>query len=93
MDNSVDVLVECRALIDEVDRELISCLAKRFQLSKTIGSIKRGADVRVHQPDRAKEVEERYVNLGSSQGIQRNFVIDLFHLIHEESCRIQTVEE
>ncbi|MFB5188984.1 chorismate mutase [Alicyclobacillus fastidiosus] len=93
MDKRVEVLNECRALIDEVDQQLISCLAKRFQLSKAIGSIKRDADVRVHQPDRAKQVEEHYVNLGTSHGIQRNFAVDLFHLIHEESCRIQRVEE
>ncbi|GEO28114.1 hypothetical protein AAC03nite_38990 [Alicyclobacillus acidoterrestris] len=93
MDNLVKVLDECRAQIDVVDQQLITCLAKRFKLSRTIGLIKRDSDVRIYQPNRAKEVKERYVSLGLSQGFQRNFIVDLFQLIHEESCRIQSTEE
>lgn len=93
MDNTLERLDEYRAQIDDLDQQLITFLAKRFELSKTIGMIKRDADVRVYQPGRAQEVQARYVHLGSSHGIQENFVRDLFQLIHEESCRIQCKDE
>lgn len=89
MDNTHEFLGDVRRQIDDVDKQLILYLAKRFELSRTIGLMKRAADAPVHQPDRAKEVQDRYVNLGAAHGIDTAFVRDLFHLIHEESCRMQ----
>lgn len=92
LDNPLEALNLYRTQIDLVDQELISCLAQRFELSRTIGLLKRGADVGVFQPHRAKEVEERYLHLASSHGLPRDFIVELFQLIHDESCRIQTLE-
>ena len=89
MDNIREELEQYRAQIDDVDRELLACLAARFRLSETIGLLKRSADVHVVQQDRATEVKNRYETLGTSQGLRPDFILELFHLIHQESCRVQ----
>ena len=90
MDNIIEELEQYRAQIDDVDHQLIACLAARFRLSESIGLLKRSADVNVVQHDRAAEVKERYETLGTSQGLRQDFILELFHLIHQESCRIQS---
>ena len=90
MDNIMNELEQYRAQIDDVDHQLIACLAARFRLSETIGLLKRTADVHVVQQDRATEVKERYAALGTSQGLRQDFILELFQLIHQESCRVQT---
>lgn len=90
LDNLRDALEEYRAQIDDVDEQLIAYLARRFELSQSIGILKLDASVAVVQPDRAKEVQERYIHLGTRHGLHRHFITELFELIHEESCRIQS---
>ncbi|GEO24972.1 hypothetical protein AAC03nite_07570 [Alicyclobacillus acidoterrestris] len=92
MDDTICSLDEFRAKIDSIDHQLITCLAKRFELSKTIGTIKRSKNVDVYQPDRANQVQQRFLHLGALHGMQERFVTHLFELIHEESCRVQRTE-
>jgi chorismate mutase len=93
MDNTEEVLKACRTQIDHLDQQLITCLAKRFELSQTIGYLKMNSKVHVYQPDRAKQVRERYQRLGVTHGLTAGFMLDLFQVIHEESCRVQRSQE
>jgi chorismate mutase len=93
LDSIREALDEYRTQIDYVDEQLLAYLAKRFELSQSIGLIKREANVGIVQSDRAQAVEERYIQLGTRHGLQRHFVTELFSLIHEESCRIQSSGE
>lgn len=89
MDSWVSSLTSCRAQIDDIDRELMACLRRRFQLSQEIAALKRQEDVPIFQPDRAGAVERHYQHLGQELGLNQQFVSDLYRMIHTESCRMQ----
>lgn len=89
IDDLTEKLKQYRSEIDEVDQQLINCLAARIRISQSIGALKLETQVQVYQHDRATAVKDRYATLGLAQGLQPEFMVNLFQLIHQESCRIQ----
>ncbi|MCK4638103.1 MAG: bifunctional 3-deoxy-7-phosphoheptulonate synthase/chorismate mutase type II, partial [Bacteroidales bacterium] len=82
-------LEELRAKIDEVDYELINILAKRLELVKQIGEYKRNSNITILQLKRWRNVIQDRLKKGVEKGLSKNFLIDLFELVHEESIRLQ----
>lgn len=84
-------LMETRELIDEVDRELISLLARRAQLSLRAGRAKAGKPVR--DAARERSLLEDRLRWAAEAGLDETSVRDLFDAILRSSRRIQREDE
>lgn len=78
-----------REQMDEIDRELMRLLAKRMEIARGIGELKREKGMMVFQPLRYNEVMERYMTLCADGRLEVDAVREIFELIHSESIRQQ----
>jgi chorismate mutase len=85
---SADML-KIRTQIDEIDSEIIKLLSHRMELVEEIGTIKHKNRMTILQMERWKEVIESRLALGDVAGLERNFLLKILQIIHEEALRIQ----
>ena len=78
-----------RALLDEIDNDLMHLIAKRMQIAREIGEIKREKGLTVFQPFRYNEVMERYTADSALHSLDVEAMKDIFEVIHSESIRQQ----
>jgi chorismate mutase len=78
-----------RQLMDSLDAEIIDLLAKRMELSEQMGDVKRSAHMTAFQPARWREIVETRSERAQSHLLSREFIIELYELIHHESIRKQ----
>lgn len=78
-----------RALLDEIDNDLMRLISKRMQIAREIGEIKREKGLTVFQPFRYKEVMERYAADSALHSLDVEAMKDIFEVIHSESIRQQ----
>ena len=78
-----------RAKIDRLDDELITLLQQRGEVAKEIGELKSKEKVTIFQQARLDELLELRKTQAAKCGVSEEFVDKMFHLIHEESVRIQ----
>lgn len=78
-----------RARIDEIDDELIRLLARRMEVVREIGKVKKENGITVFQPFRYKETMERCAELCINHKLDVEAVKDIFEAIHSESIRQQ----
>ena len=82
-------LEELRAIIDEIDADLLSKMAERMNVVKEIGSYKKKNDVTILQLDRWKEILDTRLAFGTAKDIDHMFLERFLHLMHDESIRLQ----
>jgi chorismate mutase len=85
-----DHLEELRTKIDNIDRELVETLATRMAVVEKIGEYKRDNNVTTLQVKRWDDIMKNRSELAQKLGINEEFVVDVFKLVHEESIRRQT---
>jgi chorismate mutase len=78
-----------RALLDEIDGELMRLITKRMQIAREIGEIKREKGLTVFQPFRYNEAMERFATEGALRSLDVEAMKDIFEVIHTESIRQQ----
>lgn len=82
-----------RGVLDGLDSTIIRILVQRENISKVIGEIKIGDNLRVHQLSREQEVVNRLALLYSSLGGQHhdpsNYIARIYTPIFEQSKEIQ----
>lgn len=88
---TVAKLEELRAVIDRLDHDIISQLAKRMEVSRKIGEHKKLNDLTILQPERWNEILLDRANFSSGKGITEKFVSALLDAIHAESIHQQTI--
>ena len=90
--SSVDdgTLVGLRAEIDDVDAEVLRLLARRMELSRHIGQLKKQNDMAAFQPDRWKKVLAEHVATAHTLGLDDTIVTEVFEAIHKASVEEQT---
>lgn len=79
-----------RAVLSEIDEEIIRLLRKRMQVSAEIGQFKKEHNSVIFQRNRWEEVFKMNVEKAVSNQLSREFSSELFKLIHQESIRIQS---
>lgn len=77
-----------RAEIDELDETLWQSLAARMEVSLRIGEWKKAHGVAPLQPQRYQEIVEKIKGL-EIRGLDVDFMLRIWNLIHEESLRKQ----
>lgn len=84
-----DNITQLRAKIDVIDDNLMSLLGQRMKLCQKIGQFKKDNNIAILQTGRWDEIIGRMTAAGQENGLDNEFVEDLFNRIHEESVSIQ----
>ena len=82
-------LAACRCEIDQADMTLLATLARRMEMSRRIGELKKSANLTVLQSTRWEQVLGHAIEHGRSIGLSEEFVRDIFNRIHIESITQQ----
>lgn len=79
-----------REKIDNLDQELIEILATRSKLIEKIGEYKKENNVTVFQLERWNEIMKTRPEWGEQSQLAKEFIQELYRVIHDESIRVQT---
>lgn len=78
-----------RNQIDELDEQILEIIHHRFEISKSIGKLKKEYNVSILQSDRWSEILKDAKIKGLKLGLKKEFIEKLLQLIHIESIEIQ----
>ncbi len=84
--NELDSL---RSNIDRIDKQIILLLAERKATVQSVSEYKIKNDIETFQPDRERELFERMDILADQNGLETQFVRQLFSLITQQSKKMQ----
>ncbi|PZD77711.1 bifunctional 3-deoxy-7-phosphoheptulonate synthase/chorismate mutase type II [Mesonia sp. K7] len=82
-------LEKLRAQIDVMDDKLMEVLIDRMQIADKIGGLKKEHNVAIFQPERWKQILEKMIEKGDGKGLQKEFILNLYKAIHQESIAHQ----
>lgn len=82
-------MTQIRCILDEIDDELVQLISRRMRLVEEIGRLKKASNLSVLQMNRWNAVVERALAQARAQGLDEDFVRDLFNCIHSEALRLQ----
>jgi chorismate mutase len=82
-------LQDKRVVIDSLDKALIHLLAARQQVVADIGRYKKAHHIPPLQAARFSQVLQKCVEQGVKEGLNAQYVTDIFNRIHEESLRVE----
>ncbi len=84
------VLDDLRKRIDRIDDELLELLAVRMQAVREIGEYKREHNMTIFQLERWNEILRTRPATGAGLDLNKQFVVRLMELIHEDSIHQQS---
>ncbi|MDO5321478.1 MAG: bifunctional 3-deoxy-7-phosphoheptulonate synthase/chorismate mutase type II [Bacteroidia bacterium] len=84
-----DALDGMRARIDAVDDDLVRLLAERMDISREIGNYKKERNIAIIQSARFEELLGAAKKLGATYGLDGDFLVRIFNMIHDASAAEQ----
>ncbi len=78
-----------RKNIDEIDKQLIILIQKRFQIVKEIAFYKKENNLKIFNQNRELEIISKKQELGKQYNIDEEFIKNFFEMIFTESREIQ----
>jgi chorismate mutase len=87
---AIDQVGELRSRIDKLDLQLLDILVKRVELIGELGDLKRANNVSVLQLERWKEIIDNCMEIARTNGLNEEFVRNVFLQIHDEAIRLQS---
>jgi chorismate mutase-like protein len=84
-----DGLAPFRARLDELDEQIAQLLGERFDICREVAAYKSTHEIPMMQPDRVKQVRERYLARGGQVGLPGEFTELLFELLIGASCKLE----
>ena len=78
-----------RHAVDEIDDDLVGLLARRMEIVRAMGGLKRRYQVSTLQPTRFKEILASRIAAARGKGLDEQFVSQVYQMIHEEAIRVQ----
>jgi len=85
-----DKLEELRQEIDRIDQKLIEVLGKRMSIVHEMGEYKRDHNITILQIERWRDIITSRLEIARKYGLERDFLLKLLQLVHNESIRMQT---
>jgi chorismate mutase-like protein len=82
-------LKELRTEIDAVDAEIVDLLVRRLEVVSRIGAHKKKQGVDLVDQKREQEVFANIQRISKENGLDADFVQELFEKIIAESCKVQ----
>ncbi|HMB77456.1 MAG TPA: chorismate mutase [Kiloniellaceae bacterium] len=86
---AAEALAPLRRKIDALDREIVGLLAKRFQVVRQVAALKTESGIAVRLPGRIEEVCARVAEQGGREGLDPDFLRQLYRQIIEEACALE----
>jgi chorismate mutase len=86
---NTDKLKELRSRIDQLDEDLLDLLAKRIEIVKEIGKLKKDYSIKISQVKRWREIIKDRLSKGKSLGLNEEFLMNLLQEIHKEAIKRQ----
>ena len=86
-----DGLTHLRAELDGIDIRLLDAVRDRIEVCVRIARHKREHAVPMMQPHRIDAVQRRAANYGVENGVSQAFLSQLYDLIINETCRVETL--
>ena len=83
-------LGELRTQIDGLDSEIIESLRMRFNIVERIGELKMKNRVTALQVHRMDAMMKKISEKADKVGLRSEFVEEVYHVVHEESVKLQT---
>jgi len=83
-------LEELRSQIDTNDAEMLRLLSKRMKIVEQIGNYKKDNNITILQIKRWNNIIKESLIFGNKLGLDKEFLIKLLRVIHEESIKKQT---
>jgi chorismate mutase len=78
-----------RRRLDELDDQIARLLGERFEVCREIALFKREHEIPMMQPDRVKQVRERYLERGAEVALPAQFTEELFELLIAATCKME----
>ncbi|HEY8304891.1 MAG TPA: chorismate mutase [Solirubrobacteraceae bacterium] len=78
-----------RARLDVLDEQIARLFGERFEVCREVAYHKRERDIPMMQPDRVKQVRERYLQLGAELNVPAEFTSALFELLIAAACKLE----
>jgi len=85
----LDKLEELRSEIDKLDEEMIGILARRMAVIEEIGKFKKENRITILQLKRWNQIIRERVDTGIRMNLNREFILKLLEIIHDESIQRQ----
>ena len=82
-------LENLRKEIDIVDDKIVELFAKRFEIVKQIGVLKKENKIDIVDNKRFQKVLEKVKNLAEKNGISKKFIHEIYEKIHDYSCDLE----
>jgi chorismate mutase / prephenate dehydrogenase len=82
-------LQEIRKNLDQLDKEMLSILAKRMNLIPKVAEFKRQNNIPRYQPEREKAVLESKRKLAEEMSLNPDLVEDIYKRIIQDAHRIE----
>ena len=86
----INKLEQLRAVIDELDEELINKFSSRMEIIEKIGEYKHENNVTILQLERWEQILKNRSFLADKVGLSDDFIKKMLDLVHQESIRVQT---
>lgn len=89
---STDSLTEIeniRQILDSLDAEVVDILGKRMETVKELAAIKAKYNMPIFQQERWREIVQSRSEWGVKNGLDADFILKLFELIHDKSIKTQ----
>lgn len=84
-----EVLAEHRRRMDALDDEIVTLLARRFDLVREVAELKAAHGIAARIPERIEEVCARNADHGALKGVDPDFLRALYARIVEASCTLE----
>ncbi|MCT4617122.1 MAG: chorismate mutase [Candidatus Gracilibacteria bacterium] len=82
-------IIPLRKDIDELDRELLKILKRRFKVVQKVGKLKKEYNIKPLDEARWQEVIKNIRNKAEDEKINPDFIEDLWNLIHKEALKLE----
>lgn len=78
-----------RQLMDNMDAEIIDLVSRRMELSDQMGDVKKAGNLAAFQPGRWRDMVENICEKAIVHHLPKEFIVQLYEMIHHESIRRQ----
>ena len=86
----MNLLEDLRDRIDNIDEEILSMMSERMSIARNIGQYKKENNMTVLQVERWNEILRTRIQSGEIKELNKDFILQLYSIIHDESIRQQT---
>lgn len=87
--NIHEVMKPFRDRIDQIDKEIIDLLRKRYDVIEEVGVFKTKEGIAPVLQDRVDEVRENAARMAAEKGLDENFIRDLYAQLIKNCCDLE----